>query len=142
MIRRPPISTRTDTLFPYTTLFRSNADLVRHLLEGGEGPIQRLALQREAQALCPRHERVSARMLAEHDAVGREPDILGLHDLVGLAVLEDAVLVNARFMGEGIGADDRLVARRRTVCDLRPGPTCGQIGTPACRERGCPSVCT
>src|SRR3546814_9019153 len=25
MIRRPPISTRTDTLFPYTTLFRSPA---------------------------------------------------------------------------------------------------------------------
>src|SRR3546814_1050600 len=25
MIRRPPISTRTDTLFPYTTLFRSVA---------------------------------------------------------------------------------------------------------------------
>src|SRR3546814_3348327 len=31
MIRRPPRSTRTDTLFPYTTLFRSGdyADLVR-----------------------------------------------------------------------------------------------------------------
>src|SRR3546814_19859425 len=28
MIRRPPRSTRTDTLFPYTTLFRSYADLV------------------------------------------------------------------------------------------------------------------
>src|SRR3546814_17571288 len=27
MIRRPPRSTRTDTLFPYTTLFRSYADL-------------------------------------------------------------------------------------------------------------------
>src|SRR3546814_2314637 len=26
MIRRPPRSTRTDTLFPYTTLFRSVAD--------------------------------------------------------------------------------------------------------------------
>src|SRR3546814_6839732 len=26
MIRRPPRSTRTDTLFPYTTLFRSLAD--------------------------------------------------------------------------------------------------------------------
>src|SRR3546814_8909608 len=25
MIRRPPISTRTDTLFPYTTLFRSRS---------------------------------------------------------------------------------------------------------------------
>src|SRR3546814_17973936 len=27
MIRRPPRSTRTDTLFPCTTLFRSNNDL-------------------------------------------------------------------------------------------------------------------
>src|SRR3546814_12931494 len=27
MIRRPPRSTRTDTLFPYTTLFRSHATL-------------------------------------------------------------------------------------------------------------------
>src|SRR3546814_18243149 len=27
MIRRPPRSTRTDTLFPYTTLFRSPADV-------------------------------------------------------------------------------------------------------------------
>src|SRR3546814_2863489 len=26
MIRRPPRSTRTDTLFPYTTLFRSSRD--------------------------------------------------------------------------------------------------------------------
>src|SRR3546814_7378574 len=33
MIRRPPRSTRTDTLFPYTTLFRS-----RWLLGGGVGP--------------------------------------------------------------------------------------------------------
>src|SRR3546814_19968895 len=30
MIRRPPVSTRTDTLFPYTTLFRSEvATIVR-----------------------------------------------------------------------------------------------------------------
>src|SRR3546814_20599569 len=28
MIRRPPRSTRTDTLFPYTTLFRSNIDVI------------------------------------------------------------------------------------------------------------------
>src|SRR3546814_12306332 len=27
MIRRPPISTRTDHLFPYTTLFRSSASI-------------------------------------------------------------------------------------------------------------------
>src|SRR3546814_7591081 len=30
MIRRPPRSTRTDTLFPYTTLFRSILDLYGH----------------------------------------------------------------------------------------------------------------
>src|SRR3546814_10174924 len=29
MIRRPPRSTRTDTLFPYTTLFRSRRELGR-----------------------------------------------------------------------------------------------------------------
>src|SRR3546814_5107559 len=29
MVRRPPISTRTDTLFPYTTLFRSVVGLSR-----------------------------------------------------------------------------------------------------------------
>src|SRR3546814_8019776 len=40
MIRRPPRSTRTDTLFPYTTLFRSReagpvaGRLVRHRLPG------------------------------------------------------------------------------------------------------------
>src|SRR3546814_13935664 len=40
MIRRPPRSTRTDTLFPYTTLFRSFLDcgvgLARLQIEGGQ----------------------------------------------------------------------------------------------------------
>src|SRR3546814_3336970 len=31
MIRRPPRSTRTDTLFPYTTLFRSNGKIIQEL---------------------------------------------------------------------------------------------------------------
>src|SRR3546814_16963765 len=30
MIRRPPRSTRTDTLLPYTTLFRSERDAMHH----------------------------------------------------------------------------------------------------------------
>src|SRR3546814_15567417 len=30
MLRRPPRSTRTDTLFPYTTLFRSYEDRARY----------------------------------------------------------------------------------------------------------------
>src|SRR3546814_11147691 len=37
MIRRPPRSTRTDTLFPYTTLFRS-ADPVFDLTRPLKGP--------------------------------------------------------------------------------------------------------
>src|SRR3546814_246808 len=36
MIRRPPIATRTDTLFPYTTLFRSTPDQVRGDEGGGK----------------------------------------------------------------------------------------------------------
>src|SRR3546814_10000044 len=35
MIRRPPRSTRTDTLFPYTTLFRSITGLVLVIHCGG-----------------------------------------------------------------------------------------------------------
>src|SRR3546814_11603231 len=40
MIRRPPRSTRTDTLFPYTTLFRSTSRAclpIRHLVRRGIG---------------------------------------------------------------------------------------------------------
>src|SRR3546814_20295965 len=33
MIRRPPRSTRTDTLFPYTTLFRSGRKLLHQAAE-------------------------------------------------------------------------------------------------------------
>src|SRR3546814_20516952 len=39
MIRRPPRSTRTDTLFPYTTLFRSDALLRHRPLVGGRGKL-------------------------------------------------------------------------------------------------------
>src|SRR3546814_15680575 len=41
MIRRPPRSTRTDTLFPYTTLFRSRrADQDRTVGELPHGPAE------------------------------------------------------------------------------------------------------
>src|SRR3546814_20038190 len=44
MIRRPPGSTRTDTLFPYTTLFRS---LAAHI--GGVARLQRRRVEGEVQ---------------------------------------------------------------------------------------------
>src|SRR3546814_2873355 len=50
MIRRPPRSTRTDTLFPYTTLFRSatpaSAARFRHRLRQQQRLRQRFALRR------------------------------------------------------------------------------------------------
>src|SRR3546814_9164798 len=47
MIRSPPRSTRTDTLFPYTTLFRSDArrDLLRQTL-ASRGEALRIARDR------------------------------------------------------------------------------------------------
>src|SRR3546814_7511719 len=50
MIRRPPRSTRTDTLFPYTTLFRS--DGVRR---GAGGAARRLCLSGHGDRLRRRH---------------------------------------------------------------------------------------
>src|SRR3546814_8625072 len=55
MIRRPPRSTRTDTLFPYTTLFRSvlidggwcRDDVDVHVLQGR-------GISRAGQAFCGR----------------------------------------------------------------------------------------
>src|SRR3546814_2040315 len=50
MIRRPPRSTRTDTLFPYTTLFRSDprrtADVEPREGGGGTDQTADLAVQR------------------------------------------------------------------------------------------------
>src|SRR3546814_5293047 len=45
MIRRPPRSTRTDTLFPYTTLFRSDVPIIdwqRILCAEIDGPMWRV----------------------------------------------------------------------------------------------------
>src|SRR3546814_5015024 len=44
MIRRPPRSTRTDTLFPYTTLFRSAVRLAEEV-------VRRLAAAADARQL-------------------------------------------------------------------------------------------
>src|SRR3546814_3695746 len=40
MIRRPPRSTRTDTLFPYTTLFRSSHPLLREAAQRGQAVLR------------------------------------------------------------------------------------------------------
>src|SRR3546814_9704629 len=56
MIRRPPRSTRTDTLFPYTTLFRSG----RH----GRGP--HLSLLQQQGSHRGRGRKTRPRILPDH----------------------------------------------------------------------------
>src|SRR3546814_5232507 len=57
MIRRPPRSTRTDTLFPYTTLFRSRRvrrqqiGLPTHA-DGGEGEHEAIAIFAEVDRMA------------------------------------------------------------------------------------------
>src|SRR3546814_19146388 len=46
MIRRPPRSTRTDTLFPYTTLFRSRGFLKNPVMVGSVIPSSRFLIEK------------------------------------------------------------------------------------------------
>src|SRR3546814_3480516 len=51
MIRRPPRSTRTDTLFPYTTLFRSENPAAFRRPDEGAGVGRRAAQPRNRRLL-------------------------------------------------------------------------------------------
>src|SRR3546814_15414898 len=77
MIRRPPRSTRTDTLFPYTTLFRSRGTLqvfrTQHQLDGIAND---LAVLRDAG--------VQYEVLSRQDLVKAEPGLANSqHKLAG-----------------------------------------------------------
>src|SRR3546814_18410615 len=128
MIRRPPRSTRTDTLFPYTTLFRSlgRVDVEHHRLrqrsdEGGADPLDESEEDHFLQILrrAARHrsddetDDRAQEQLAAADAVGkpagdrhrdrRGDDIAGAHPVHRLARRAQA----------------RLPVRARDIRDLR-----------------------
>src|SRR3546814_14459182 len=103
MIRRPPRSTRTDTLFPYTTLFRSlgvldqDAGDLRPVADGGDQVVvqvlrasrQVLFHQREAEALGD-----AAMVLALHQRrVHRTADVVGSGHARPLPCAEDRTSV-------------------------------------------------
>src|SRR3546814_15875507 len=90
MIRRPPRSTRTDTLFPYTTLFRSSGelktrrqreDLLRaggvHLLLSAEQIIADLGIRRRFQAVDEHVRRAGTvrDLRSAEPAGGRDDDL-------------------------------------------------------------------
>src|SRR3546814_13897522 len=109
MLRRPPRSTRTDTLFPYTTLFRSgfhllpvDAFFVEDLDRSGDDgrAFQRVhlvwkpgALGKEDVALCRflpgrarvRPERVHPRRLAALVSAAGDPDPDPVERIIALA---------------------------------------------------------
>src|SRR3546814_2629139 len=72
MIRRPPRSTRTDTLFPYTTVFRSRALRQRHRTGDVRGP------EVELRTVALEERRVAAALvLAQHVHLGLEVGVRG-----------------------------------------------------------------
>src|SRR3546814_21095876 len=82
MIRRPPRSTRTDTLFPYTTLFRSQ----HRLLVVGVG--DQLGEGRVGRSLCD-HGRGLERGILLVIAIALEMPLRALHHhVVGPRVTE------------------------------------------------------
>src|SRR3546814_3879458 len=76
MIRRPPRSTRTDTLFPYTTLFRSQAGIDPAVLLRAPGSIidyrsrVRLLERAALELSCPDFGLRLASAQSSHPAVG------------------------------------------------------------------------
>src|SRR3546814_8091053 len=81
MIRRPPRSTRTDTLFPYTTLFRSARDECR--AAGPQRAFDRLCDRfRHAAVAGLRRRRILLRSHPARAMVARARDRLRLRTVV------------------------------------------------------------
>src|SRR3546814_972551 len=110
MIRRPPRSTRTDTLFPYTTLFRSagrqrgvsqQADLFanRHL-----GKPRLIAAVEQAVGILNRHHARAAPLSGEREETHHAPGILvGEADMAHLAGLHPRIERVQGFLDRRLG---------------------------------------
>src|SRR3546814_14531353 len=118
MIRRPPRSTRTDTLFPYTTRFRS---IVR-LGEGlhGSGRISDAAIDRTVAALTVCADKLVRRHVALSRAVATEAcrRAVNCDELVGRVRRETGIALDV------ISAAEE--ARRAVLgCDTLMAPGAG-----------------
>src|SRR3546814_7994609 len=94
MIRRPPRSTRTDTLFPYTTLFRSHTidGIFDRILDGQDVALAVVELL---------ERRVERRRIARSGRAGAEDDAIGFGErlspyAVGFARQAEDVEVDPR----------------------------------------------
>src|SRR3546814_20249208 len=103
MIRRPPRSTRPDTLFPYTTLFRSRGPRQRdrrrqrgnHARSGGTAIVWRRTEMNEIARSWPAEAETLLDDLVDlRRAIHREPE-LGLQNPKTLAKIKDAQIGRA-----------------------------------------------
>src|SRR3546814_10158136 len=82
MIRRPPRSTRTDTLFPYTTLFRSEQPDQTSVLDVGNNVL----FKEEADAEARQYRRARDRKFVErHGTTRSEEHTSELHSLMRIS---------------------------------------------------------
>src|SRR3546814_10550560 len=107
MIRRPPRSTRTNTLFPYTTLFRS-------LLGRQAGDVERIG---DAAG-----EEVIADLFRDLDRdidlrlVGRGAEVRGADEVGGA---EQRIVRRRRLLREHVERRARRVDRKSTTSELQ-----------------------
>src|SRR3546814_18609989 len=120
---RPPSSTRTDTLLPYTTLFRSALprDRIAHSIEA-DGAVP--SVQCELLGSDPAHQR--ARQIVEVNprlgiGVGSVPDILWSDLLCGDQVREK-VLNSVRVPWQFRGPFGALIQGQIIAVDGEEGP--------------------
>lgn len=64
-------------------------------------------------------QRVTAAELAQHHPALRNAQLLGLHDFVGGALAQHAVLMNAALVHEGVGAHHGLVGWKLHAAEAR-----------------------
>src|SRR3546814_6465649 len=92
MRRRPPRSTRTDTLFPYTTLFRSEAER-HHDRESLRGRLQAFELAAPFEVIARRQLHLRDLLLRFGDKGARITAFqVHLHDDAPLAILAAALV--------------------------------------------------
>src|SRR3546814_20786659 len=97
MIRRPPRSTRTDTLFPYTTLFRSNVlAMVRGVRELGMEACVTLGMLSQAQA----DRLAEAGLTAYNHNLDTSPEFYG--EIITTRTYQDRLDTLARVRSAGI----------------------------------------
>src|SRR3546814_1425223 len=66
MIRRPPRSTRTDTLFPYTTLFRSSVEQFDRRTGSSTQGLEERSTISQSERVSGRHDRQAQIRSEEH----------------------------------------------------------------------------